>query len=446
MAENGTAMNAPGPAPAPHEEGAEGGEAPRPTPTDLRGNVWLLVIILAIVGIAWLLSVLGGGAAPEPQKGAQGKPAAAQARQDGPLAQGRPTPRRAPPRQVRREVRPVAPVTIMRVMGGQREYINAAPDLKLALNPPMTYRRHRLFDVTERADDFKIGLVCRLGELAQRYAGKFSVIVTAEMKSAPFVRTSQVDMLLPDERVIVIRRNGDSRAYPVRLLRTCAGVSDRWDDAALFVCWHFYTQAAACFDMAANGTEITWRDAGLVYRGFKLFYDPETSSLWDGYSGRALAGAALGQEVKSLSADVCIWRDWSAVNPTAQVFMPPGAEKALSAPRPTEGESGRETRPKAFVLGVRVGDLTRAYPVLALPGVTSEPLTDMLGGRTVQLRATSPWTADVRAADGPVTHEVMLWFAWKELHPDTDLFVPPDTDTSPAGTPPEQQEANAAEG
>jgi len=414
--------------------------------TDFRQNSWLLVVIFGVIVLAWILSVASGQAvktAPAPA------PEGRSEREEGVLKPpaGASEARRSLPGPARRAAQvptPEVPMP-MQVMGSDRLVIPAAPPLMLQ-PVGIVYRRPRAFDVTRHVHDMDFELLSRLSPIEQRYAGQYPHLVASGEERDMFVVASSVDLLRPDDRLVVVSRGTVTRAYPVRLLRQASYVSDVVGGAPVFVCWHFNTQIARCFISHSEGTSaVTWIDAGLSYRGSNLFYDEETTSLWDGATGRALTGPRSGEQLPVVPVRIVVWDRWAAENPDSAVLMPEGAESVLRPPQAEDGSAEPidpldaylrtnrlpykpsgvlEFPPKEYVLGVRVGAKARAYPLRQLVELSEGTLKDTVADRTLRIIATSPRTARAEAAGDGIEQDVMLWFAWKGLHPETDIFRP----------------------
>jgi hypothetical protein len=78
------------------------------------------------------------------------------------------------------------------------------------------------------------------------------------------------------------------------------------------------------------------------------------------------------------------------------------------------------------VLGVRVGELARAYPFSAFPETGRHRIEDELGGESLAILidadAQSGRVLDARGEEIPSL--TVFWFAWFAFHPDTDWYEP----------------------
>jgi hypothetical protein len=189
-----------------------------------------------------------------------------------------------------------------------------------------------------------------------------------------------------------------------------------------------------------------------------VFYDEQTGSLWDGFDGLALAGPAAGETAQRLPTPVWPWEAWRDAHPGGQVMVATLGNAAASlteaaneelrlaqylrAPSlpvlPKHFKPDESPLPaKAFVLGVSAGDESKAYPLQPLWDSQSEPVEDTVGGTPVRVVVSSARTAHVESPAEGVAADVMLWFAWKEAHPETGVY---------AAAAPEEGEAAATEG
>jgi hypothetical protein len=409
----------PQPGGGPPPDGAEP-QAPEPAPTDFGRNIWLLVIILVVVAVAWLLSLRAGTSA-----------VAAGAAPPSPQTQG---PSAGPP-----EIPPAAPVLAYQVVGSDRSYVLASEALTLRPGA-LPYRLPRLFDVTQRAPGFQVQRLARLAgdamdQLAPFRASEGAGGTSAAAASAPAPGA--------EDRLVVIGEAGSLRAYPVAALSGRLGVYDTVEGRPVLVCWDDLCQDARCLVAASGGEPVEWKDAGLVYRAARLFYDGG-GSLWDSFSGLCLTGPRSGQSAQVVPAAVWPWQEWRDQHPDAPVTAPAGVRQPLRRPRSAQyleavrarlaaenGGSG-PLKPEAFVIGVAAGGQARAYPLAALYGTAPRRAADHVGGLAVEVQATSDRTGYATSEGRLIDAPVMLWFAWRMVHPESDVYSAP---AQPAGLP-----------
>jgi hypothetical protein len=328
-------------------------------------------------------------------------------------------------------------VLTYQVVGGERSLVLAAPALTISPGGA-PYRLPRMFDVTQTAPQFELRRLVRIpGRRADQVGALSPETDGVSVRSAPLV-----DELIPTERVVVVAHSGATRAYPVRVLQGCLGVRDDLGDARVFVCWNDLTQLARCLVAGVDGRDVEWADAGLLYGANNVLYDAESGSLWDSSSGICLAGSMAGQAAEIVPAAVWPWNRWRDRQVGADVLMtprlsgPPRAEELdptralratdlyLQATRQPAEPSIGPLDARAFVLGVSIGGQARAYPLAELAQAGIEHVVDSVGGQAVDVTITSSRTARATSAGGPIDAPVMLWFAWQEVHPASDVYSP----------------------
>lgn len=416
-----------------------GEEQVAPAATSFRRNIWLLVIVIGVVVFAWVLAALWKRAPQLPEPVATSAPPAA----DLPPA---PPPQEAPPPGP-------ASVALSRVIGSSAELIMASPARTVRPGGRVVYRLARLFDVTKRLPDLRVQELIRL---PTRTADQRRPLVTEQQEETPFRPAEEVDLLHDDDRVAVVSHGGESRAYPIKTLLVSAGVFDKIGDVPVFVCWSFPAQTARALVTEVDGRPIRWHDAGLLYRGSEVYYDDETGSLWDSFSGKAITGPAVGQSARVVPVSVWPWRQWADSHGTALVLnvglevlgtqalqMEQAVNLYLQDPE-LPGPFAHfkpDTTPlmaKEFVLGIALGGEARAYPLADLSGSDATVVADSVGGHSVEVHMTSPRTGYATSEGRPLDAPVTLWFAWQEMHPDTSVYgvapAEPVTET-PAETP-----------
>ncbi|MFW6118768.1 MAG: DUF3179 domain-containing (seleno)protein [Planctomycetota bacterium] len=388
---------------------------PEAAPTDFGRHIWLFVLILAVVAVAGLLGILRNRRAPQ-NVGESPEPTGA-----GQL-QGPPAPGPS-------GAQPVAP---LKVVGRDMEAVLGSPPRSVTPGGPL-YRFGRLFDVTRKVPGLQLEEMVRL---PGRFAGQLSVMDLTGGASLP-VRPARAVGAVPERsRVVVVSAGGESRGYPVAQLERYAGMVDDLGEHGVFVTWDSLTQAARCLQRQVGDRTLEWRDAGLFCRGGALLYDDATGSLWNALSGMALTGPLAGTRARALPAVVWPLDQWREANPEIPMVVPPAdraetAEGYLQNPElpltPRHYDPAKSSLPaKSFVLGLSPDDEARAYPLASLFDSGLRQLTDSVGGRQVEIHVTSPRTGYATVNERVLDAPVMLWFAWKEAHPDTSLYSPED--------------------
>ena len=215
----------------------------------------------------------------------------------------------------------------------------------------------------------------------------------------------------------------------------------------------------------------------------EVFKDRETGSLWQQSLSMATSGPLKGTHLELYPFLLTQWGEWKKQHPDTLVLKPlpgyadhlagmnkyiteqwrPTAPDTRPAPRGAFGNDDR-LKPHAMILGLRVSDGEKAYPLSALrqervindtiaetpvvivhqPGSdTTTAFDPRHNGKTLRFQAAdaeadrlvdvetqSSWNAYGLCVSGklkglqlkPLILEPEFWFAWSEFHPKTELY------------------------
>lgn len=284
---------------------------------------------------------------------------------------------------------------------------------------------------------------------------------------------------LDEDLVVGIVVDGDARAYPVRLLSLHEIVNDTIGGRPVAVTWCPLCFSAVAFARVVDGREVTFGVSGILYNNNLVMYDHQTNTLWSQLLGQAIRGALRGEQLAVLPLQMSGWGAWKAAYPQTRVLSAErigrraadvidpyaGYYNSGAAGLSGSGEVDARLSPQALVVGLVTEGSARAYPLAAVRelGAVNTVLGEAplllaydatlqsavvyrrtLGERTLTFAADEPgrlrdaetgsvW--DVRtgtAVAGPLAGEqlarvaapLVYWFAWSDLHPETELFRP----------------------
>jgi hypothetical protein len=295
------------------------------------------------------------------------------------------------------------------------------------------------------------------------------------LKGPKAVAAAEAAFLDDGEAVFGIERNGESRAYPQRILDWHELANDvvGGEPLALSYCT-LCGSAIAYATRTADGRARLFGSSGLLYRSNKLMYDEETLSLWSNLTGEPVAGPLAGRGIAlaPLPLTVTTWGEWKRRHPATTVVSretgydrdySPGAAYGRYFASPETMFPVWKKSPalptKSWVYGLRSGGRAKAYPLEVL--FEERVVNDDVGKLPVVLVADRESGA-VRAygreernfAEGPrrgalvepstgavwnveesslrpvaggrgyarlVGHEA-YWFGWYAFFPDTELY------------------------
>lgn len=124
------------------------------------------------------------------------------------------------------------------------------------------------------------------------------------------------------EPVIRIEINGDARAYPLRVLIWHEIVNDVVGGVPVVVTYCPLCNAALVFERTVNGQVLEFGTSGLLRHSDLVMYDRETESWWQQFTGRAIVGDMVGQELTLISARIESFQLYQKAFPTGKVLVP----------------------------------------------------------------------------------------------------------------------------
>lgn len=122
---------------------------------------------------------------------------------------------------------------------------------------------------------------------------------------------------------------------------------------------------------------LTFGVSGMLYRDALVMYDRETDSLWTHVDGRAIKGPFAGRVLTPLASTLATWDEWKAMYPDSVVMKKRGEFRSSYEDYNRDpgklGIMGRRNPDprlpgKARIVGLRAGDVVKAYPLDRLRG------------------------------------------------------------------------------
>jgi hypothetical protein len=252
-----------------------------------------------------------------------------------------------------------------------------------------------------------------------------------------FVSAAEADFLKPDDRVIGIEIAGQPKAYPIAILNWHEVVNDRSGTQHFVVTYCPLCGSGMVFASNAADGALILGVSGLLYNSDVLLFDRNTESLWSQILGEAVSGPLRGTPLPQLPAFHTTWADWRARHPETKVLSTDTgyARNYRSSPYGGYEQSPRlffrvanrapkDYHPKAWVIGVEVDGVHKAYPFEELEARNLERFEDVVNGKPVVVHwnqaASSAWITDDRGNALPST--TAFWFAWYAFFPETLVF------------------------
>lgn len=204
----------------------------------------------------------------------------------------------------------------------------------------------------------------------------------------------------PNDPVIGLKRSGEARAYPLKLLIWHEIVNDTFDGPVL-VTYCPLCGSGMTAQRTVNGQETTFGVSGYLYRNDLVMYDEATGSLWSQIMATAIAGPETGETLDLIPSSITTWEAWQAANDDVLVLRPPPESNTVTGrysyrdySRYPYGNYRRSERiglsgeyhddrlhPKEIVIGIKHAGTVKAYPLSVV--ARERVVNDHIAGRPV---------------------------------------------------------------
>ena len=109
---------------------------------------------------------------------------------------------------------------------------------------------------------------------------------------------AEADYLDDDHIVFGIAVNGETRAYPKRILAWHEMALDRLGGLELTIVYCTLCGTVIPYESVVDGQHIKIGTSGFLYRSNKLMFDHETRSLWNTFEGVPVVGPLVGSGLR----------------------------------------------------------------------------------------------------------------------------------------------------
>ncbi|MEM8731552.1 MAG: DUF3179 domain-containing protein [Pseudomonadota bacterium] len=138
------------------------------------------------------------------------------------------------------------------------------------------------------------------------------------------IEAEQADYMRGDDLVFGVSINGDSRAYPLRIMGWHEMFNEVIGGVPVALAYCTLCGSGILFETQVEGRAepLIFGSSGFLYRSNKLMFDRETHSLWNQFTGRPVMGPLVDSGIALTQRPVVIttWDNWTAGNPTTRVL------------------------------------------------------------------------------------------------------------------------------
>lgn len=144
------------------------------------------------------------------------------------------------------------------------------------------------------------------------------------LRSPKMISVGEATYLADTDTVFGVDINGDTRAYPKRILAWHELFTDRIGGVDIVGVYCTLCGTMIPYESRTKVGALSFGTSGFLYRSDKLMYDEETKSLWLTLTGEPVVGTQVGRGLKLVSRPVVTttWGEWKKVHPNTKVLSP----------------------------------------------------------------------------------------------------------------------------
>jgi len=251
-----------------------------------------------------------------------------------------------------------------------------------------------------------------------------------------FVPAAEADFLQDRHRVVSVTIDGKTRAYPLNILNWHEAIHDTLGGTPILVVYCPLCDSVSVVDRRLDGRTYEFGISGLLMNSNVLLYDRTDEALWSQVRLTAISGPNAGRSLRHLDGwSMMTFGQWKREHPNARIVSaktgyrrnyrenPYGGyfanDRLMFPASPSDERFSNKTR----VVGVKLGDVARAYPLKRIREAADGRVTDTIGGGRLVLEAGRA-PGMVRVVEAPEQAAVVhtFWFAWYAFHPQTQVY------------------------
>lgn len=135
-----------------------------------------------------------------------------------------------------------------------------------------------------------------------------------------FEVAADVDWLEPQEPVLSLTVDAETRAYPLRVMTWHEIVNDTVAGVPLAVTYCPLCNSGVAFEREVDGEVLSFGTSGLLFQDNLVMYDRASESLWPQLTGEASIGVRTGEQLVAIPLGTVPWSEFLAAHPEAKVL------------------------------------------------------------------------------------------------------------------------------
>ncbi len=250
-----------------------------------------------------------------------------------------------------------------------------------------------------------------------------------------FVSVEEADQWIQDnELVLALVYKDVKRVYPLQIMVWHEVVNDNIAGDPILITYCPLCGSGIAYERKIEGETVEFGTSGKLFNSNLVMYDRKTDTYWQQIDGKAIVGELTGMELKEISVDTVVWRDWKKAHPDSEVLsQDTGFNRAYGRDPygsyyedsflifPVEGRDDR-VHPKTVVFGIEIDGKFKAYGEEDLKKAGA--IEDEFSGIKLKIERDAAGIVKVTNLDTgeEVVKERDFWFAWYAFHPETELY------------------------
>lgn len=258
--------------------------------------------------------------------------------------------------------------------------------------------------------------------------------------SPKFWDVEEANKFLKDDDVVLgLEFEGESRAYPLRILNWHEIVNDEIAGEPILITYCPLCYTGIAFKSEINGVPTEFGVSGKLYNNNLLMYNRtndqiKDESLWSQQLGEAVTGSLTGTKLEQIVIDTLIWNDWKDKHPDTKVLStdtghfrnydvnPYGNYEFNDREIIFPVTSADDRLPaKAKIYGIEINGKFKAYPQDELK--KGSTITDQLAGESIKITVDDAGRVRMESSKGEeIDWQISFWFSWAAFHPETEIY------------------------
>ena len=250
-----------------------------------------------------------------------------------------------------------------------------------------------------------------------------------------FVSIQEADEWIEDnELVLAMNYKGVERVYPLQILVFHEIVNDFIADDPILITYCPLCGSGIAYERIIDGEAIEFGTSGKLYNSNLVMYDRKTESYWTQIDGEAIIGELTGMELKEISIDTVVWRDWKSNHQDSEVLsQDTGFGRNYGSDPygnyyedsflifPVENQDDR-IHPKTVIFGIEIDGKFKAYKESDL--IDKSVIEEEFNGANIRVERLDDGVVKINNLDSgeEIVKERDFWFAWYAFHPETEVY------------------------